>query len=132
MINETGSWVAAALHFFYEIWKDLGEKDQLIPPQFANLWGDYVKRVKSYSLPENARFRQIHDGHCTFLQPEERRFITPEAIRGTCVVGTPDEIVAQLRTMEKAGVREVTLLPPAEYQRKVYRDFAELIFPAFR
>jgi alkanesulfonate monooxygenase SsuD/methylene tetrahydromethanopterin reductase-like flavin-dependent oxidoreductase (luciferase family) len=132
VINETGSQVASALHFYYEIWKEIGEKDEVIPPYFANVWDDYLKRVRGYSLPENARFRQIHDGHCTFLQPEERRFVTPEAIRGTCIVGTPDEIVAQLRTMEQAGINEITLLQPADYQRKVYRDFAELIFPYFR
>ena len=104
----------------------------MIPPYFANVWDDYLKRVASYSLPESKRFRQIHEGHCTFLQPEERKFVTPEAIRGTCIVGTPDEIVAQLRTMEKAGIGEITLLQPADYQRKVYRDFAEQIFPYFR
>ena len=93
VINETGSQVACTLHFAYEIWKQRGEKDELIPPFFANIWDDYVKRVKNFSLPENARFRQIHDGHCTFLQPEERRFITPEAIAGVCIVGTPEEII---------------------------------------
>lgn len=132
VIDETGSWVTAALHFFYEIWKQQGEREELIPPAFANVWGDYLKRVKSYSLPEEKRFRQIHDGHCTFLQPEERKFVTPEAIRATSIVGTPDEIVAQLREMEKGGIKEITLLPPAEYQRKVLRDFSEFILPAFR
>jgi Luciferase-like monooxygenase len=93
VVNETGSWVTCELHFFYEIWKKLGEKDELIPSYFADVWDDYLKRVKSFSLPEEARFRQIHDGHCTYMQPEERRFVTPEAIRASCVIGTPEEIV---------------------------------------
>ena len=132
IINETGAQVTAALHFFYEIWKQQGEKDEFIPQAYGNVWGDYVKRVKSFSLPEEKRFRQIHDGHCTFMQPEERKFVTPEAIRATCLIGLPDEIVTQLRAMEKGGMKEVVLLPPAEYQRKVYRDFSELVMPAFR
>jgi alkanesulfonate monooxygenase SsuD/methylene tetrahydromethanopterin reductase-like flavin-dependent oxidoreductase (luciferase family) len=88
--------------------------------------------VDNYSLPETARFRQIHDGHCTFLQPEERRFITPEAIAAVCVVGTPEEIIHKLHAMEKAGIKEIALLPPADYQRKIFRGIAEMIFPAFR
>jgi len=36
---------------------------------------DYLRRVSAYSLPERARFRQIHEGHGTFMQPEERRFV---------------------------------------------------------
>jgi len=132
VIDETGSWVMCELHFFYEMWKQSGEKDHFIPPYFANVWSDYVKRVSNFSLPENARHRQIHDGHLVYMQPEERRFVTPEAIRASCLVGTPDEIVAQLRIIEKGGMREVTLWPPMDPERKVLRDFAELVMPAFR
>jgi alkanesulfonate monooxygenase SsuD/methylene tetrahydromethanopterin reductase-like flavin-dependent oxidoreductase (luciferase family) len=117
---------------FYEIWKALGEKDEMIPSYFANVWQDYVKRVASFRLPENARFREIHDGHCTYVQPEERRFVTPEAIRVSCVVGTPDEIVEQIRALEKQGTKEINLLPSADTQKSVWRDFAEKVMPAFR
>ncbi len=132
VIDETGSMVTCVLHFAWEVWKQHGEKDELIPPFFADVWDRYCDRVAHYSLPEAARFRQIHDGHCTFLQPEERCFVTPEAIRNTCIVGTPEEIGEHIRALEAAGIHEVVFLPPADYQRKVYRDLAELVFPAFR
>ncbi|MGH7916139.1 MAG: LLM class flavin-dependent oxidoreductase [Candidatus Binataceae bacterium] len=132
VINETGSFVSAILHFTYEIWKDLGKKDELIPPFFAKQWDEYIARVEDFSLPEDARFRQIHDGHCTFLQAAERKFVTPEAIRNTCLVGTPAEIRRQLEELEANGIHGISLLPPAEYQRKVLRDFAELVMPLMR
>lgn len=132
VIDETGSWITCELHFFYEIWKESGEKDELIPPHFANIWSDYVKRVNSFSLPEKARFRQLHDGHLVFIQPEERRFVTPEAIAASCLVGRPEEIVERLRAIEKGGMREVTIWPPMDPERKVFRDVAELVMPAFR
>jgi alkanesulfonate monooxygenase SsuD/methylene tetrahydromethanopterin reductase-like flavin-dependent oxidoreductase (luciferase family) len=132
VVDETGSWVMCELHFFYEIWKQSGEKDELIPPHFANVWSEYVERVKNFSLPEAARHRQIHDGHLVYVQPEERKFVTPDAIRTGCIVGTPEEIVGQLRTIEEAGIREITLWPPMDHERKVFRDFAELVIPAFR
>jgi alkanesulfonate monooxygenase SsuD/methylene tetrahydromethanopterin reductase-like flavin-dependent oxidoreductase (luciferase family) len=47
-------------------------------------------------------------------------------------VGTPEEIIDRIRALEKAGIKEVTLLPPADYQRKVFRDIAEMVMPAFR
>jgi len=132
VIEETGSWVTAILHFAYEIWVQMGKKDALIPPAFANVWDQYLDRVNDMSLPPDARFRQIHDGHCTFMQPGERKFVTPEAIKGTCLVGTPEEIADQLRVMERGGVGGIALLPPAEYQRKVFRDFAETVMPLTR
>jgi len=132
VIDETGSVVTCVLHFAWEIWKQHGEKDELIPPFFADVWERYCERVANYSLPETARFRQIHDGHCTFLQPDERCFVTPDAIRATCIVGSPSEIRERLSALASAGIHEVTLLPPADYQRKVFRDFAETVIPAFR
>ena len=132
VIDETGSMVTAVLHFAYEIWKDLGKRSELVPPYFANKWDEYLARVDDFSLPEHARFRQIHEGHCTFLQPAERKFVTPEAIKAICLAGTPEEIVDQLNRLERVGIRGVCLLPPAEFQRKVFRDFAEMVMPQVR
>lgn len=132
VVNEIGTWVTCELHFFYEIWNKLGRKDEMIPPHFANVWDDYLKRVNSFSLPENARFRQIHEGHATFVPPEERRFVTPEAIRASAMVGTPEEIVEQIRAVEKSGIKEVNIMPATDFAYGAFRDFAELIMPAFR
>ena len=132
VIDETGSMVTCVLHFAWEIWKQHGEKDEFIPPYFADMWEQYCRRVENYSLPPAARFRQIHEGHCTFLQPEERPFVTPEAIKASCIVGTPEEIIGRIRDLAAVGIDEIAFLPPADYQRKVYRDLAEMVMPAFR
>jgi hypothetical protein len=34
--------------------------------------------------------------------------------------------------MEKGGMREMVLWPPMDYERKIFRDFAEQVMPAFR
>jgi len=132
VIDETGSMVMCVLHFAWEVWKQHGENDALVPAYFADIWEQYCARVAHFSLPPESRFRQIHDGHCTFLQPEERPFVTPEAIRNASIVGTPEEIVARIRALEDAGIDEIAFLPPADHQRKVYRDLAEMVMPAFR
>jgi len=132
VIRETGSQVTALLHFYYEIWKDLGKTDALIPPAFRNVWGEYIEHVAGFSLPEEKRFRQIHDGHCTYLQPGEERFVRAEGIRESCIVGAPEEIAHQLKEMERGGVTGISILPAADSQRKVFRDFAELVMPLLR
>jgi alkanesulfonate monooxygenase SsuD/methylene tetrahydromethanopterin reductase-like flavin-dependent oxidoreductase (luciferase family) len=131
VIDETGSWVACELHFYYEVWKDNGCNDDIIPDHFKPLWPDYLKRVDSMSLPENARFRQIHDGHLVYLQPEERKYVTPAAIASGSLVGTPEEIIDHVKRLEAGGVREIALWPPLACERKVLRDFAEQVMPAF-
>ncbi len=132
VINETGSWVTTELHFFYEIWNKMGQNDDLIPPHFVNIWDEYLARVDAFSLPENARFRQVHDGHATYLMPEERHFVTPEAIEASCMVGSAEDIIDQIRNVEQAGIKEVNIMPAADHSREAFRDFAEMIVPAFR
>ena len=132
IINETGAWVACELHFFYEVWKDLGFNDEVVPAHFRGIWADYLEHVAQMSLPEQSRFRQIHDGHLVYLQPQERRFITPEAIKASALVGEPDELIEHIRRLEKGGIKELNLWPPMDCERKVLRDFAEYVMPAFR
>ena len=82
-------------------------------------------------MPLEKRYMQVHNGHCTFLVPEERRFITAEAIQGSCLVGEPTEIINKIREAEKAGLQEITLLPPMASARKVFGDFAERVMKAY-
>jgi alkanesulfonate monooxygenase SsuD/methylene tetrahydromethanopterin reductase-like flavin-dependent oxidoreductase (luciferase family) len=82
--------------------------------------------------PPERRYQQIHDGHCTYLVPAERRFVTPATIRASGgLVGTPEELVEQLRELERLGLREVTLLPPMEHARVCFREFAEAVFDRY-
>ena len=132
VINEVGSWVTTELHFWYEIWKKAGEPEGMVPAHFSNIWDQYTMRVKNFSLPEKAKFRQIHLDHATHLVPEERCFVTPEAISACCFVGEPDEIIERIKEKERAGINEINIMPMSDQARKVYRDFMELVIPAFR
>ena len=132
VIDQTGTWVGCELHFYYEIWKDSGCNDDVIPPHFKGIWPDYLAHVNNMSLPEDARFRQVHDGHLVYLRPEERRFVTPEAVRTSCLTGTADEIVEHVRRLEAGGIKEVALWPPMDHEREALKEFAEQVIPAFR
>ena len=132
VINEVGSWVTTELHFFYEIWEKAGRDDSIIPPHFLNCWDQYLERVSNFSLPEEKRFRQIHDGHATYMIPEEKVFVTPEAIEAVCMVGSAEDIIDQIREVEKNGIKEINIMPAADYCRPAFKDFAEKVMPAFR
>lgn len=123
VIDQCGSQVAAALHYCYENWQQSGD-DSAIPPAVRNVWDEYCDYVGAMTTPEHKRYLQIHDGHCSYLVPEERRFITPEAIETWILAGEPDAIIDKLRAAEAAGLREITLLPPMDHARRVFRDFA--------
>ena len=93
----------------------------------ADIWEEYCAYVEKMETPSQKRYLQIHNGHCTFLVPAERRFVTPKAIQGTCLVGEPQQIIEQLRQAERMGLKEVSLLPPMDVSRKVFKNFAEQV-----
>ena len=123
VIEQCGSQVAAALHYCYENWQQSGD-DSFIPPLVRNLWDEYCAYVTKMSTAESKRYLLIHDGHCSYLVPEERRFITPEAIQTWILAGEPDAIIETLKEAERAGLKEITLLPPMDSARRVFSDFS--------
>ncbi len=131
VIDEVGSMVSASLHFWYELYLQSGS-DEFIPAGCASEWEQYLDYVAKMEAPERKRYQQIHEGHCTYLVPAERRFVTPNTIRAAGgLVGEPDEIIDMLRRGERAGLREVTLLPPMANARKIYKDFADHVIERY-
>jgi alkanesulfonate monooxygenase SsuD/methylene tetrahydromethanopterin reductase-like flavin-dependent oxidoreductase (luciferase family) len=130
VIDECGSQVAAIIHFVYELYK-YTKNEGVVPPALRDIWEEYGSYVDKMATPREKRYLQIHNGHCTFLMPEERRFITPKAIQGTVLIGEPAELIAQLRQAEKAGLKEIALLPPIDYARRVLKDFADQVIKRY-
>ena len=94
------------------------------------VWDRYLAYVEL--MPEHERHLRIHDGHCTYMVPAERQFVTPELIRASGgLVGEPDEIIAMLREQERGGLKEVTLLPPMASARECYADFAKYVIERY-
>ena len=124
VVEQCGSQVAAALHFAYEVRK-FTRNEADVPRGFEKVWQEYCDYVAAMPTPPEKRYLQIHNGHCTFLMPEERRFVTSETIRASVLVGEPDELIAQIRAAERAGLREIGLLPPMASARAVFAEFAE-------
>ena len=131
VIDQVGTQAVSSLHFWWELAEQRGN-DNFIRPELRDLWDRYRAFVDAMETPADRRFQQIHDGHCTFVVPEERQFITPELIRMSGgLVGEPDEIIAMLREREQAGLQEVTLLPPTAHARECFREFSEQVMARY-
>jgi alkanesulfonate monooxygenase SsuD/methylene tetrahydromethanopterin reductase-like flavin-dependent oxidoreductase (luciferase family) len=128
VIQMTDSWVGAAIHFAYELWQ-IREDEAVVPPPFRSFWEEYVAYVDSMETPADRRYLQIHDGHATWLPEAERRFLSEDVIRAVAIVGSPEEIVGQIKDAEAAGVTEFALQSPLATARDVMRDFAEQVRP---
>lgn len=127
VIDEIGPMAAATLHYWWELYQMDGDTST-VAGRCRGLWEEYLAFTEKMETPAAKRYQQIHLGHCAFLPPEERRFITEDLIRSTGgLVGTPDEIIGMLREREAMGLNEVSLLPAMKTARQNLKDFAEKV-----
>ena len=130
VIDACGAWVTTALHFVYEVYT-LTHNEEAVPPAFQDVWEEYCVYVEAMETPAEKRHLQIHDGHSTYIVPAERRFITPKAIQGTSLVGTPEEIIERVRLAERVGLQELTILPATQTNREMLKEFAETVMQRY-
>jgi alkanesulfonate monooxygenase SsuD/methylene tetrahydromethanopterin reductase-like flavin-dependent oxidoreductase (luciferase family) len=117
VIDTLGAIVMGGFHYAYDQVRNYGAEP---PALLADDWEEYSALVEA--VPEAKRHRRIHIGHCMWLEPDERKFVTPERIRASCLVGSGAEIVEQLEAMERAGLTQVMLLPSLEKQYEALED----------
>jgi len=121
---EAGAFAISALHYAYEQWRQYGRRPG---PAFQGVWDEYGAMLAE--VPDERRHLRIHLGHNCWVIPEEERFVTPELVAGTCLVGTAEELARRLRELDGAGLSQVMLLPPLAVKEKVLHDVATMVMP---
>ena len=121
---EAGPMAMATVHYAYDQWRQLGKE----PPELLRpIWSDYCAMLEK--VPAERLHQRIHAGHNCWVVPEEERFLSAELIRGTCVVGTADEVCQRLRAFADAGVDEMMILPAFEPRYAVLERLARDVLP---
>ena len=92
----------ASVYYFYDMVHERG----IEPPDFLRrIWKPYCALVEQ-TPPEHRHFR-THEFHYTDLHPGEAELIDEQLIRDTCLVGTADELIEQIRGLERDGLQEM-------------------------
>ncbi|MEM7405473.1 MAG: LLM class flavin-dependent oxidoreductase [Pseudomonadota bacterium] len=122
VIEEVGPFAISSVHYIYDKIKENGGEP---PPHMRPFWREYCDLVEQ--TPPAKRHMRVHAGHCTFMLPEEIPFVTPDLIRATCLAGTADELVEQLRVLAAGGLDQVFILPSAASQYRNFERFSNLV-----
>lgn len=59
-------------------------------------------------------------------------FITPDVVESFCVLGTPDEHIAKLKELEKAGVTQFNIYLDSGQEEEIIANYGREVIPAFR
>lgn len=103
---ECGAMAMASVHYAYDQWRNFGHQP---PGVYRGIWADYCALLESY--PEERRHQRIHAGHNCWVLPEEERFLTPEVLSASAMIGSREQLLARLRDLAAAGLRQVMILP---------------------
>jgi alkanesulfonate monooxygenase SsuD/methylene tetrahydromethanopterin reductase-like flavin-dependent oxidoreductase (luciferase family) len=119
MLAECGAAVVTGLHYLVARHFETGED----PPAYARpMWKAYLEWLEQ--APPAVRHQRLHGSHYSFLDPEEARFITADLVKATCLVGQPEDLADQIRSLERQGLDQLMLYPPLNRQYRVIEDFA--------
>lgn len=104
--SEVGAMVMASIHYQYDQFRNFGHQPG---GAMAEIWEDYTAMLEA--VPAERRHQRIHAGHNCWVIPEEERFVTPNLIERTCVVGSRDQVIERLSMAFESGLDQVMILP---------------------
>jgi len=127
VVRTVGPNVMASFYYFYDEVQEKG----VDPPEFlAHRWEQYCDLVAG--TPEAHRHFRTHEYHYTYLHPGEEDLIDEALIRATCLVGTPGELVAQIRGLEMQGLQELMFATGVDEKWRFAECFARDVMTHFR
>ena len=91
------------------------------------IWEEYRAMIEAY--PAERRHQRIHGGHNCWVLPEEERFLTPEVLQATAMIGTQDALLERLNGLADAGLDQVMILPNWDTRFDVLERVAKDIVP---
>ena len=106
----TAHWVMASFHAIAAGYASAS----YLPPKVQEVYRAYEEYVSQMKTPAAERYLELHIGHCTYVAPDEQKYVTPDTIAATTMIGPREEIVERLRALERAGLSQVFINPPMD------------------
>ena len=122
--SQCGAMAMAAVHYSYDQYRNFGHQP---PNALAGIWTDYTALLESF--PAERRHQRIHAGHNCWVLPEEERFLTPEVLAASSMIGTADELIERLRDLADGGLDQVMILPNFDTRFDVLEQVGTKILP---
>lgn len=122
--SQCGAMAMAAVHYSYDQFRNFGHQP---PNALAGIWADYTALLETF--PAERRHQRIHAGHNCWVLPEEERFLTPEVLAASSMIGTADELIERLRDLADGGLDQVMILPNFDTRFDVLEQVGTKILP---
>jgi alkanesulfonate monooxygenase SsuD/methylene tetrahydromethanopterin reductase-like flavin-dependent oxidoreductase (luciferase family) len=120
-----------AIVFLHALWEQSAVAAAL-PASLTKLWeryrDEYVAKMKT---PPGKRYLEVHEGHLIYMKPGEEQYIDETLVRSMTLTGRGDEIIARLKALEAAGVKQVAIQVVWPYGREMIEDFSREVIAKY-
>ena len=120
---QAGPWATVALHSLYETLRE----PEAAPAPLLSVFAQYKAFMEQRLQDKDEYYFDLHDGHCLYVREEEARFVTPEVVQATTLTARPEALLERLRSLERAGVRQVTFIPTFDAFEEFVTTFGEKV-----
>jgi 5,10-methylenetetrahydromethanopterin reductase len=118
-----GPWVTSHLHGLVGV-----QEDDPGTPAAVRVAAERYSAIAARHRPD-APWIENHEGHSIYVRPEEEELINAELLASTANVGTAEELIAEIRALEEAGVTELVWQVVPGFEAEVERFAREVIEP---
>jgi hypothetical protein len=101
---------------------------EFLPPPVQERLETYRREVLDrFDIPADRHYQNSHRGHLSHLQEGEASVLTDEIVRMTTLTGTAEEIADRLRSLEAAGLTNLTIWVPPDKTRDAVLEVRDRI-----
>jgi alkanesulfonate monooxygenase SsuD/methylene tetrahydromethanopterin reductase-like flavin-dependent oxidoreductase (luciferase family) len=122
--GQCGAMAMAAVHYAYDQHRNFGHQP---PNHLSGIWEDYTALLAT--TPEERLHQRIHAGHNCWVLPEEERFLTPEVLAASSMIGTADDLIERLQALAAEGLNQVMILPNFDTRFEVIEQVGREVLP---
>jgi alkanesulfonate monooxygenase SsuD/methylene tetrahydromethanopterin reductase-like flavin-dependent oxidoreductase (luciferase family) len=120
-----------AIVFLHALWEQSAVAAAL-PATLTKLWeryrDEYVAKMKT---PADKRYLEVHEGHLIYLKPGEEKYVDDALVRSMTLTGRGNEIIARLKALEAAGVKQVAIQVVWPHGREMIEDFSREVIAKY-
>jgi alkanesulfonate monooxygenase SsuD/methylene tetrahydromethanopterin reductase-like flavin-dependent oxidoreductase (luciferase family) len=120
-----------ALVFLHALWEASAITANLQGP-LLNLWeryrDEYIAKLKT---PPARRYLEVHEGHLIYMKPGEEKYADETLLRTMTLTGRGEEIIARLKALEAAGLKQVAIQVVWPHGREMIEDFSREVIAKY-
>jgi alkanesulfonate monooxygenase SsuD/methylene tetrahydromethanopterin reductase-like flavin-dependent oxidoreductase (luciferase family) len=120
-----------AIVFLHALWEQSAVAAAL-PGPLMKLWeryrDDYVAKMKTAA---DKRYLEVHEGHLIYMKAGEEKYVDETLVRSMTLTGRGEEIIARLKALEAAGVKQIAIQVVWPHGREMIEDFSREVIAKY-